>query len=57
MKEKYCTLKNSKLIWKIDKITNNKVELSMNNKKITTTSDNILTIENYTPDLKKEIKF
>jgi len=56
MKEKYCTLKNSKLIWKIDKITNNKVELSMNNKKITTTSDNILTIENYTPDLKKEIK-
>lgn len=55
MENKYCTLKNSKLIWKIDKIENNKVYLSMNNKKICTTLDNISISEEYTPDIKKEI--
>ena len=55
MKNEYCTLKNSKLIWKIDKITNSKVFLSMNNKKLTTTIDNISIIQDYIPNTKKEI--
>lgn len=55
MKNEYCTLKNSKLIWKIDKITNSKVFLSMNNKKLTTTLDNISIIQDYIPNTKKEI--
>lgn len=55
MKEKYCTLNNSKLIWKIEKITNNNVLLVMNNKKINTTLDNISIIDNYIPNIQNNI--
>ena len=55
MKNKYCTLKNSKLIWKIDKIDNTKVYLSMNNKKLTTNIDNISIIQDYIPTEKTTI--
>ena len=47
MKNEYCTLNNSKLIWKIEKINNDKVYLSMNNKKLTTNMNNISIIKNY----------
>lgn len=52
MKNEYCTLKNSKLIWKIDNICNNKAYLSMNNKKMTTNIANICIINDYIPDTK-----
>ncbi len=50
MNDKYCTLKGSKLIWKIEKINNNKVYLVMGNKKLNTSMDNINIIENYVPE-------
>ena len=49
MKDKYCTLINSKLIWKIDKIVNNTAHLAMNNKKMVTSINNICILENYCP--------
>lgn len=50
LKEKYCTLKNSKLIWKIEKVYNDKIYLTMNNKKIVTNIDNISIIQDYIPE-------
>lgn len=50
MQNKYCTLKNSKLVWKIEKTDNNKVHLSMNNKKMITTIDNINMLDHYMPE-------
>ena len=50
MENKYCTLNNSKLIWKIEKTKNNKVYLTINNKKLTTTLDNITVLEDYVPE-------
>ena len=50
MQNKYCTLKNSKLIWKIEKADKNKVHLIMNNKKMVTNIDNINIIDNYIPE-------
>ena len=47
MENQYCKLKNSKLVWKIDKINNNKVHLSMNNKKMITHIDNIIILNDY----------
>lgn len=49
MNGQYCTLKNSKLIWKIEKICNNKAYLSMNNKKMVTDVANISTLDDYVP--------
>ena len=56
MDNKYCRLKNSKLVWKIDKIIDNNVYLSMDNKKLKTNINNILIIDNYTPDINYNIK-
>lgn len=50
MQNKYCTLKNSKLIWKIEKVDNDKAHLAMNNKKMITDLDNITILENYLPE-------
>lgn len=50
MKEKYCTLKNSKLIWKIEKVDNKKIYLTMNNKNMVTNIDNISIIQDYIPE-------
>jgi len=55
MKNNYCTLKNSKLIWKIEKEDNNKVYLSMNNKKMITDLSNITIINNYSPDKNNKV--
>ena len=55
MQHKYCTLKNSKLIWKIDKIENDKIYLVMNNKKMVTHKDNITILENYLPEKENKI--
>lgn len=56
MKNEYCTLNNSKLIWKIEKINNDKVYLSMNNKKLTTNMNNISIIKNYSPDKESKVR-
>lgn len=50
MQNKYCTLKNSKLIWKIEKVDRNKVHLIMNNKKMVTNIDNITILDCYIPE-------
>jgi len=50
MQNKYCTLKNSKLVWKIENVDNNKVHLSMNNKKMITTTNNINILNSYIPE-------
>jgi len=50
LKKEYCTIKNSKLIWQIEKISNNKAYLSMNNKKLITSVDSISIIDNYIPE-------
>lgn len=55
MKNKYCTLKNSKLVWKISKIENNRVYLTMNNKKMVTSVNNITILENYLPEKNNKI--
>ena len=55
MKDKYCTLKNSKLIWKIEKVDNNRLHLIMNNKKMVTSIDNINLLENYLPEKNNKV--
>ena len=55
MKSEYCKLKNSKLIWKIEKICKNKVYLSMSNKKMTTELDNISILDNYIPETNTKV--
>ena len=55
MKKQYCTIKNSKLIWEIEKISKNKVHLCMNNKKMITDVDNISIIDNYAPKITNNV--
>ena len=55
MQNNYCTLKNSKLIWKIEKINNTKVYLTMNNKKMITSIDNINILDNYFPEKNNKV--
>lgn len=55
MQDKYCTLKNSKLIWKISKIEKNNAYLTMNNKKMITELSNINILENYLPEKNNKI--
>lgn len=50
MKEQYCTINNSKLIWEIEKIDKNKVYLRMNNKKMITDIDKISIVDDYIPN-------
>ena len=49
MENSYCTLKGSKLIWKIYKVDKNKVYLEMNNKKMVTDINNIVLLNDYIP--------
>ena len=49
MENSYCTLKDSKLIWKIYKVDKNKVYLEMNNKKMVTDINNIVLLNDYIP--------
>lgn len=49
MENNYCTLKDSKLVWKIYKVKKDKIYLEMNNKKIVTNIDNVNMLEDYTP--------
>ena len=55
MENNYCTLKNSKLIWKIEKIKADKVYLSMNNKKLCTDINDIIILENYIPEKRNQV--
>lgn len=49
MKKQYCTIKNSKLIWEIEKLDKTKAYLRMNNKKMVTNINNITIVDNYKP--------
>lgn len=49
MENRYCTLNDSKLVWKINKIEKGKVYLEMNNKKMVTNICNINILEDYVP--------
>ncbi len=55
MENQYCMQKNSKLVWKIDKINNNKVYLSMNNKKMITDLGNITILNYYIPEKNNKV--
>ena len=55
MKDMYCTLKDSKLIWKIEKTNNKKVYLAMNNKKMITDIENISILDDYSPEANSSV--